>query len=289
MVKKKSTNGKGDATLGPGIAGKKKKWGAKNVLHSPFSTAPPPALAGSAECVCDALKAAFPVPPLRRVQALREIPDNVSDASASCTSSEGGDETGVREMSRSSKLGHAGMRLDTSALPFAEDDTRALASDQAKQDLGVSSTSPPKLQRAAKASSSSTGRPAGMFFGMNEVTKGLEKDKVSLVVFARDVSPPILFAHLPVLCYMRDAALVVCSGSGKDFAKLLGVKRMLAFAIARPSSIPEGPSRDLIEKLYADLLPHVATMDFPWLATARGKSVPPHFPEPIVAPANKLL
>ncbi len=44
--------------------------------------------------------------------------------------------------------------------------------------------------------------------GSNEVTKSLEKGKVRFVVIAKDVSPPEIIMHLPLLCEEKGVLCV---------------------------------------------------------------------------------
>lgn len=247
--------------------GKKKKvWGAKNVLHSPFSLAFPPALAGSADAVIDVLKAAFPEPPMLRPPMSRARAKDVDDSEDLSKSSNHSEIEGVSDDNGDGETPVAlGLGEHQGIQPRADD------------------------KETAKTSVS-TKRPAGILVGMNEVTKGLEKGNVVLVVAARDSSPPILISHLPALCYMQSAALVSASGNGDDIAAALGVKKLLAFGILRPEKVEEGALRLRTQTLMETLRPHATPLDFPWLAVAKGdRQVPPELPEPHLAPPSKLL
>jgi hypothetical protein len=245
-----------------GAGGARKKWGTKNVLHSPFALSFPPALAGSADAVCAVVRAAFPTPPLLRPPLQRPPVEDSDDRSSS---SEAAD----------AKMGDNPAGVG----PGADDPATAAAPPAAAELAGA----------GGEAKASAPRRPAGMLFGMNEVTRGLERGIVRLVVAARDVSPPVLIAHLPALCYMKDAELVPFSGGGGDVASIFGVKRLMAFALVNPADVPEGRDRELVRQLADGLRPHASDLDFPWLAAARGKAAPPGLPEPRLAPANKLL
>lgn len=243
---------KGDGVTKPGASGKKKLWGAKDVLHSPFSLTFPPALAGSADTVCNILGAAFPTPPLRRPDEPAKKPAPAKEVEGSAIEKEGGGQAGAGDACDSSSSSEVSAR-------------------------------PPRVPRPKCP------RPSGLLVGMNEVTKGLEQSRVALVVAARDVTPPVLIAHLPGLCFMRDARLLPFSGNGDDVAAALGVKKLLAFALTKPDEVPEGPARALVERLVAELGPHDAKLDFPWLAVAKDMAAPPPLPEPHFAPRSKLL
>lgn len=272
----------------PSAGGKKKVWGSKNVLHSPFSHAFPPALAGSADAVIDILKEEFPKPPMFRPSMPRPRRDDEKaaesgESSTSGTSGSAGDGVAVRPKQL------AIMECDdqlASEAKESEQPLKAAASDSAE----VEEKRAEAVEKEVTAGSLSAKRPTGMRVGMNEVTKSLEKGHVALVVAARDASPPILISHLPALCYMQDAVLVPASGNGDGIAAVLGVKKLLAFALLRPERVEEGAPRELIQGLLDALRPHATPLNFPWLAVAKGdRTVPPTLAEPILAPPNKLL
>jgi ribonucleases P/MRP protein subunit RPP38 len=229
------------AETSSGAVTKKKAWGARNVLHSPFATPFPPALAGAAETACAALRAAFPDYPLRRpprVQKKSRAPTSARDAA------------------------------------LADEDAASSDGSQADDELPPAPLTPR--------------RPLGLHVGMNEVTKALERGELALVLAARDVSPALLTAHLPALCYLRDAKLVPLTGGGADMARELGTKRALAIGLARPLDVPEGPDRDRLTKLAKTLQSLISDLDFPWLAAAKRVAKPPSVNEPILAPRNKV-
>ena len=77
--------------------------------------------------------------------------------------------------------------------------------------------------------------------GTNEVTKAIEKEKAKLVVVAKDVTPPEILMHIPLLAKEKGIAVVEVGaaaglkvgtasvaiekeGEAKDLLKQLGVK-----------------------------------------------------------------
>lgn len=69
-------------------------------------------------------------------------------------------------------------------------------------------------------------------FGVNEVTKCLERNKLDIVVTSRDVSPMVLIAHLPALCYVSDVGMVIFQGRPEELSSLI-LKKWLAEKGAR--------------------------------------------------------
>ena len=67
-------------------------------------------------------------------------------------------------------------------------------------------------------------------FGINEVTKSIERKQVKLVVYASDVSPKDIVLHLPGLCSEMD---ILCYeiGTKQELGSLLNVKATSALGI----------------------------------------------------------
>ena len=58
--------------------------------------------------------------------------------------------------------------------------------------------------------------------GVNEVTKAIERDQAKLVVIAKDVSPPELTMHLPLLCKEKKVPYTF-SDTRKDLGEKIGI------------------------------------------------------------------
>lgn len=106
------------------------------------------------------------------------------------------------------------------------------------------------------------------------------------MVVARDVVPSMLVAHVPVLCFMTGAQLVVLPGDGSEVGAVFGVRRVLAFAIARQKD-PE-QEQDAVDRMLTGLTPLAVKLEFPWLEAGRGKKVPP-FPPVTMVPHRKKM
>jgi large subunit ribosomal protein L7Ae len=261
---------------------KRKQWGTKHVLQSSFATPFPEACAGTTDAVCALLRDAFPQPPLRR--RLRRVQKKYSQGhrDPACSNSSG----------RNSKCDTVD-RLSTAGAVGPNNESLEIIGPQRadKLDLvlpsGNSGTKSDTEMDCAQATGKSCCRPNGLFVGINEVTKSLERGRARLAVVARDVSPQMLIAHIPTMCYTRNVDLVVVSGGGSDAGVAIGVKRLLAFAVADPNSIPEGPDRVIIDKLLTGLRPMATNLQYPWLAAAQKNGPIPQLAEPIVGPAQK--
>lgn len=209
---------------------KKKVWGTKQVLASPFATVFPSAAPGISEKVLAALCAVFPEPFAKRVSVPR--PDDTLPADEAM-------ETDVKEKR-------------------------------------------PWCVTLCK-------KPPRVLCGLNEVTRALERGKVELAVVCRDVVPSVLIAHLPVLCYVHGAALVVLPGGGTDIGAVLGTRRLLAFAVLKQDAVTEGAEECASAvKLLEFLKPLATELDYPWLAAAKGKGPVPALPEPVMQPHGSV-
>ena len=80
--------------------------------------------------------------------------------------------------------------------------------------------------------------------GVNEVTKAIERDTAKLVVIAKDVSPPELTMHLPLLCKEKKVPY-----SFADTKKDLGEKVGLGVGAAAIAVTETGDSGANFESL----------------------------------------
>jgi len=84
--------------------------------------------------------------------------------------------------------------------------------------------------------------------GTNEVTKAIERGDAKLVVAAKDVSPPEITMHLPLLCEEKGIPFVSVASKEE-----LGA----AAGIDKPTSsvaiVQEGEAKNLIKDIIADL------------------------------------
>ncbi len=85
--------------------------------------------------------------------------------------------------------------------------------------------------------------------GTNEVTKAIERDEAKLVVIAKDVSPPEVVQHLPVICKEKGVPCIYV-----DEKKKLGEAAGLGAIAASIAVIKEGDAKADIEKLAKDAL-----------------------------------
>ena len=80
--------------------------------------------------------------------------------------------------------------------------------------------------------------------GTNEVTKAIEKDVAKLVVIAKDVSPPEITQHIPILCKEKKIPLLEV-----DEKSRLGQAVGIQAGTASVAVIEEGDAKADIDKL----------------------------------------
>lgn len=80
--------------------------------------------------------------------------------------------------------------------------------------------------------------------GSNEVTKAIERGNAKLVLIAKDVSPPEIVMHLPVLCNEKNVPFSFVSTK-----KELGEKAGLKVGTAALAVLVEGEAKKDIEDL----------------------------------------
>ncbi len=80
--------------------------------------------------------------------------------------------------------------------------------------------------------------------GSNEVTKALEKGQAKLVVIAKDVTPPEIVMHLPILA--KEKAVPCVEVASKEE---LGAAAGLSVGTAAVAVVQEGEAKKLLAQL----------------------------------------
>jgi len=80
--------------------------------------------------------------------------------------------------------------------------------------------------------------------GTNEVTKSIERGTAKLVIIAKDVSPPEILMHLPLLAKEKNIPLVEVQKKEE-----LGAAAGLAVSTAGVAIIQEGEAKNLIKEI----------------------------------------
>ncbi|MBI2140155.1 50S ribosomal protein L7ae [Candidatus Woesearchaeota archaeon] len=84
--------------------------------------------------------------------------------------------------------------------------------------------------------------------GTNEVTKAIEKGEAKLVVGAKDVSPPEIVMHLPLLCQEKNIPYIQVA-SKEELGAAAGIdKPASAVAVVR-----EGEAKELLKEVIAGI------------------------------------
>ena len=179
--------------------------------------------------------------------------------------------------------------LDIFPKPFALRNPRPSRNAMEVDSENENPPSPPKNN--AKQRKRLCKKPPGILCGVNEVTRALEKKKLSLVLLSRDVSPQIMILHIPPLCYTTATKLVIMPGDGTDIGNILGTGKLLALGIrtvvdTEDKQNPEVADESIASKLLEMLSPLQTKLDYPWLASACGASLP-SFPNPLVIAHRK--
>lgn len=84
--------------------------------------------------------------------------------------------------------------------------------------------------------------------GSNEVTKALEKGQAKLVAIAKDVSPPEIVMHIPLLAEEKNVLCAVVNSREE-----LGAAAGMDLPTAAVAIIVEGDAKQLIGQLSAKL------------------------------------
>lgn len=87
--------------------------------------------------------------------------------------------------------------------------------------------------------------------GANEVTKAIEREEAKLVVVAKDVSPPEVIQHIPVLCKEKGIPYIEVDSKQK-----LGAAAGLNVPTATIAITKEGEAQGEIDKLIKEATKH---------------------------------
>ena len=80
--------------------------------------------------------------------------------------------------------------------------------------------------------------------GVNEVTKSIEKGDAKLVAYAKDISPPEIIMHIPLLCKEKEILCIEVPSKEE-----LGASAGLDVPTASVSIVKEGEAKKLISQL----------------------------------------
>ncbi|MBW2993614.1 ribosomal L7Ae/L30e/S12e/Gadd45 family protein [Candidatus Woesearchaeota archaeon] len=80
--------------------------------------------------------------------------------------------------------------------------------------------------------------------GTNEVTKAIEKGQAKLVAVAKDVSPPEITMHIPVLCKEKEVPCFEVASKEE-----LGASAGISVPTVSVAVVKEGDSKKLIKEL----------------------------------------
>ena len=84
--------------------------------------------------------------------------------------------------------------------------------------------------------------------GANEATKAIERGTAKLIAIAKDVTPPEIVMHIPLLC--KEKGIPCCQAGSKEE---LGAAAGIEVGTAAVVIIEEGDAKDLIKELKDEL------------------------------------
>jgi len=85
--------------------------------------------------------------------------------------------------------------------------------------------------------------------GANEVTKAIERGQAKLVVIAKDVTPPEIVMHLPLLCKEKEVPCAEVPSREE-----LGASAGIDIPTTAIAIVQEGEAKDLLKELKAKLI-----------------------------------
>jgi large subunit ribosomal protein L7Ae len=84
--------------------------------------------------------------------------------------------------------------------------------------------------------------------GTNEATKAIERQSAKLIVYAKDVTPPEVIMHLPLLAKEKNVPIIEVTSKEE-----LGAAAGLGVPTASVAILKEGDAGKLIKEIVAEL------------------------------------
>jgi len=84
--------------------------------------------------------------------------------------------------------------------------------------------------------------------GTNEVTKAIEKGTAKLVVFAKDITPPEIVMHIPMLSEEKGVLCLEVPSKNE-----LGASAGIDVGTASVAIVQEGEAKDIVKQLIEQL------------------------------------
>lgn len=101
-----------------------------------------------------------------------------------------------------------------------------------------------------------------LLFGVNQVTRGLEKDDVRLVITCRSAQPVIITRHLIGLASLRKCPAICISDLNKSVCEAMNLTSAVAVGFKKT---PEGREPHVFDDLVEFITKHVPETSLPWL------------------------
>jgi ribosomal protein L7Ae-like RNA K-turn-binding protein len=70
-----------------------------------------------------------------------------------------------------------------------------------------------------------------LVFGLNQVTRGLEKESLKLVIVSKDIQAQIVIQHLPVLAQLHHTPLCLLDLSSEELGAVFGLRTVIAVGV----------------------------------------------------------
>ena len=84
--------------------------------------------------------------------------------------------------------------------------------------------------------------------GSNEVTKAIERGTAKLVAIAKDVSPPEITMHIPLICEEKNIACVTVPSKEE-----LGAAAGIGIPTAAVAIVEEGEAKNMVKDITSKL------------------------------------
>jgi ribonuclease P/MRP protein subunit RPP38 len=100
-----------------------------------------------------------------------------------------------------------------------------------------------------------------LVFGLNQVTRGLEKESLKLVIVSKDIQAQIVIQHLPVLAQLHHTPLCLLDLSSEELGAVFGLRTVIAVGVKNKAVL----STPRLDELVTKIIKRTPPVQLDWL------------------------
>ncbi len=111
-------------------------------------------------------------------------------------------------------------------------ESRSAAQDSKETESAEPATKRRKIEHQDDSASAQVKQiRSELVFGLNQVTRGLEKESLKLVIVSKDIQAQIVIQHLPVLAQLHHTPLCLLDMSSEELGAVFGLRTVIAVGV----------------------------------------------------------